>query len=505
MAPRRPLAGPRLPAVRFRVAPRPLRSHHFFSRITLLTTSATLAVGLAWLLASLFASPLSAQGPAVDLLMTNARVVDVESGSIVAGRAIAIRGDTIVAIVPMSSAGQFRARRTVNASGRYVLPGLWDMHMHFGGGPALIAENRALLPLFVAHGIVAVRDAAGDLSESVLAWRDSVARGLMDGPTIFTSGPKIEGRNSIWPGDIEIDTRAGVDSALDALQARRVDFIKLTDNTLTPDLFRYALREIRTRGLKSSAHIPQVVPVREAVELGLGSIEHLSYAIRGGAERDGAPPPTDVLAQFDSANAMALYRVMAARGTAITPTLNISRTLAYLDTESHANDPYLRYIGPGLRATYQGRVDRAAQASAAAIKRRHEVHEFTAARLPMLQAAGVMILTGTDAGFLNSFDYPGVGLHDELQLMVKAGLSPLQAIRGATINGARFLNRSTRHGTITVGKAADLLLLDRNPLADISATRAIRGVVMRGVYHDRAALDAMLRETAARVERMPRP
>ncbi len=338
------------------------------------------------------------------------------------------------------------------------------MHIHFGGGPALIAENRVLLPLFVAHGIVAVRDAARDLSESALAWRDSVARAFMDGPTIFTWGHKIEGRNSIWPGDIEIDTRAGVDSALDVLQSRHVHFIKLTDNTLKPDLFRYALCEIQRRGIKSSAHIPQVVPVREAVELGLGSIEHLSYAIRGGAEREGAPPPTDVLAQFDSASAMALYRLMAARGTAITPTLNISRTLAWLDTESHANDPYLRYIGPGLRATYQGRVDRAAQAEAAAIRRRHEVYEFTAARLP-----------------------------------------PLQAIRGATINGARFLNQSTRHGTITVGKAADLLLLDRNPLADISATRGIRGVVMRGVYYDRAALDVMLRETAARVSRMPTP
>jgi len=212
-----------------------------------------------------------------------------------------------------------------------------------------------------------------------------------------------------------------------------------------------------------------------------------------------------MIAAFDSATAMSAYRLMAQRGTAITPTLNISRILAWLDTETHANDEYLKYIGPGLRATYQGRVDRAAAASAAAIARRHQVFEFTSARLPMLQQAGVMILAGTDAGFLNSFDYPGIGLHDELQLLVKAGLTPLQALQGATINGARFLDRTSRHGTIAVGHAADLVILDRNPLQDISATRAINAVVLRGSYHDRNALDTMLRETAERVSRMPKP
>ncbi len=446
-----------------------------------------------------------AQRRIVDLLITNVRVVDVESGQISAPQSIATRGDTIVAIGHPRLNATVRAARTVNASGRFAIPGLWDMHMHFGGGPALIAENRALLPLYVANGVVAVRDAAGDLSGSVLAWRDSIGRGLMDGPTIFTSGPKIEGINSIWPGDIEIDTRAGVDSALDALQAMHVDFVKLTDNTLKPDLFRYALGEIRKRGLKSSAHIPAAVPVREAITLGLGSIEHLSYAVRAGAEREGQAPPADVIVAFDSATAMATYRLMAERGTAITPTLNISKTLAWLDTDTHASDAYLRYIGPGLRATYQGRVDRAAQADAAAVARRHRVYEFTSARLPMLQRAGVLILAGTDAGFLNSFDYPGVGLHDELQLMVNAGLTPLQALRGATINGARFLGQTARHGTIATGHAADLVILDRNPLQDISATRSIRGVVLRGRYSGHAALEAMLERTAMLVARMPKP
>ena len=272
----------------------------------------------------------------VDLLITRARVVDTRSGAITPGRVIAIRGDTIVAIGDSTEGSRFRARRIVDAAGRHVIPGLWDMHMHFGGGDTLIQENRVLLPLYLAHGVTAVRDAAGDLSSTVLAWRDSVARGSLEGPMIFTSGPKIEGKNSIWPGDTEVETQAGVDSALDNLQRLRVDFVKLTDNALKPDLFRYALGEIRRRGMKSSAHIPSGVPVREAVELGLGSIEHLSYAIRGASEGiPKAPGADNQPPSFDSANAVALYRFMAERGTAITPTLNISRTLAWLDSEDH--------------------------------------------------------------------------------------------------------------------------------------------------------------------------
>jgi imidazolonepropionase-like amidohydrolase len=459
----------------------------------------TLAVTATGLLAAT-----ASQAPSADLVIMRARVVDVRNGEITPGRSIVIRGDTIVAIVDSAAGARFQSKQIVDANGRHVVPGLWDMHMHFGGGDTLIHENRVLLPLFLAHGITGVRDAAGDLASTVLAWRDSVARGLLEGPTIFTSGAKIEGVNSIWPGDTEVSTTAGVDSALDALQRQRVDFVKLTDNALTPELFRFALGEIRKRGMKSSAHIPSAVPVREAIELGLGSIEHLSYAIRAGVEgspRQGA----DNQSRFDTATAMAVYRLMAQRGTALTPTLNISRTLAWLDSEDHSRDDYLKYIGPGLQATYAWRVERQAGSTPAQIERRHANYEFSSSKLPLIRSAGVLILAGTDAGFLNSYDYPGRGLHDELGHLVRAGLTPLQALQASTINGARFLGRESRHGTLERGRASDLVILDGNPLADITATRRIHGVVVRGRYLDRAALDAMLARVSADVARMKRP
>ena len=131
--------------------------------------------------------------------------------------------------------------------------------------------------------------------------------------------------------------------------------------------------------------------------------------------------------------------------------------------------------------------------------RRHERYQRNASILPLLQQAGVNILAGTDAGFLNSFNYPGVGLHDEMQRFVESGLTPLQTLQAATINGARFLGQDKEHGSLAAGKAADIVLLDADPLRDIGATRKIDTFVLRGQVHDRAALDAMLAQVRGEV------
>lgn len=204
-------------------------------------------------------------------------------------------------------------------------------------------------------------------------------------------------------------------------------------------------------------------------------------------------------AGFDPETAMAAYRHLATKNVFVRPTLNGGRIIAYLDQDDHRTDEYLGLIGPGLRATYNWRVERAAKAVAAAIAARHAHFEREAAVLPMLQAAGVTIMAGTDAGFLNSFNYPGIGLHDEPSLFVEKGLTPAQALRSATRAGPAWFGKLDRHRAIDRYKAADLVLLDRNPLEDIAATRPIHAVVLRGAVHDRAALDAMLADSRAKV------
>jgi len=441
----------------------------------------------------------------VDLLIVGATVIDVASGTLAPDCAVAVRGGDIVAVVPAAKASAYAAGRVVEAHGRFVMPGLWDNHVHFGGGPALIEENKALLPLYVAHGITTVRDASGDLPQEVLAWRGEVASGKLMGPTIYSSGPKLEGLNPIWKGTIEVGSEADVDAALARLKGLKVDFVKITDNTLKPDLFLYALRRAKALHLTTSAHIPAAITIDQASEAGLGSIEHMGFALRMGSPEEaaiaadvaagritGAEAAGRTLATFDPATASAGFRRLAARGTFITPTLNGTRVTAYLDQDDHAADPYLAYIGPGLKATYAWRVERAAKDDAAAIARRHAVYEKNVTLLPLLQAAGVGILAGTDAGFLNSFNYPGIGLHDEMAIFVRGGLTPLQTLQASVINGPRFLRQTARYGAVAPGKAADILILDRNPLDDIGATRAIAGVVLKGRYFDRPALDAML-------------
>ena len=468
-----------------------------------------LRAGLAALLA--VAAPAAAREQA-DLLIHNATIVDVTHNRLVRGQAVAISGDTIQAVGPKRSLNRrYAAKAQLDASGKYVMPGLWDMHVHFGGGPELIEDNKNLLPVYVAYGVTAVRDCAADISSSVLEWRSEIASGRLLGPRIFTSGPKLEGYKPIWKGTLEVGTPAEVEAALDRLQAMKVDFVKITDNTLKPDTFLYALAAAKRRGLLTSAHTPYALTIEQAVDTGLNSIEHIDYLIKAGSPREkelGATYAAGKISygdatnafvdSFDPAYARREYSRLATKGVYVTPTLNMIRILAYLDREDHSKDPALAYIGPGLRKTYDWRIERAAKATPAQIAARHKEYELSKRVLPMLVAAGIPILAGTDAGYLNSFNYPGEGLHDELERYVESGLTPQQALASATITGPRFLGYSARYGAVKDGKAADLLILDANPLKSVKATRAINAVVLHGHLLDRATLDKLLADARAK-------
>jgi imidazolonepropionase-like amidohydrolase len=461
-----------------------------------------------------FASPALGAPRQGDVIIRHVSVVDVERATTIAKQAVVLQGGDIVAVgADAVVAKDWRAKRTVEGKGRYLIPGLWDMHVHFGGGPELVDENKALLPLYVANGITTIRDCSGDLADQVLAWRGEIAAGTLFGPRLLTSGAKIEGIAPVWKGTIEVGSEADVDATLARLQQRdKVDFVKITDNTLKPELFLYALRRAKALGIRTSGHIPMALTVDQAVDAGISSIEHLDYAYNAGAKDeaaiaadfaagriDRAEANRRLDAGFDRDTAMSAYRRFAAKGVSVTPTLNGSRILAYLDRDDHSKDEGLAYIGPKLRKTYDWRIERAAKADAAAVAARHKQIEDVATILPMLAEAGVPIMAGTDAGFLNSFNYPGFGLHDEIELFVEKGLTPAQALASATRAGPAWFGSLDRYGAIRPGMAADLVLLIANPLEDVAATRAIDAVVMRGKVHDRAALDKMLADTRAQV------
>lgn len=448
-----------------------------------------------------------------DLIISDVSIIDIKTGNVTPHQFITVEKDVITGVFNQKEAANIEAKTKVSGKGKFAIPGLWDMHMHFGGGETLIQENKNLLPLFLAHGITTVRDASADISNSVLQWREEIKAGTLSGPTIFTSGPKLEGYKSVWLGDIEIDKAEEIPKALDSLDGLKVDFVKITDNTMKPELFLEAVRQARKRGYKVSGHIPSSLTMQDVMAAGLSSIEHMSYVLRAGTKNEkeiaelsfsgklkGRELSERIMADFNEKTAMQVYQQMAKNDIYVTPTLSLPHLLARFDEDNHKKDTYLQYIGKGLQKTYQMRIDRVIKDDNEAIKFRKAMNVNSESPIPLLQKAGVKIMAGTDAGYLNSFTYPGIGLHKELELMVAAGLTPLQALQASIINPALFLGKK-EYGSLAKGKKADILLLDENPLLNISSTQKIYNVVVKGktmTQSDiKAALDDIKQKTAA--------
>lgn len=476
-----------------------------------MTGLAPIAAGAAALAAACAAGPV--QQP--DLAITRVDVIDVEAGTVLADRTVTIADGRITGVHEGAGAAA-GATRVLDGDGRYLIPGLWDMHVHIRGGLELAEANRRLLPTYVANGVTTVRDAGGDLADSVIVWRGRIASGEMVGPRILTAGPKLDGPTGGWDGSIRISSPAGVAAAFDSLQALGADYVKLYDGSMSGDVFLAAVDEARRRDLIVTGHMPFSVDFRDAVAHGLNASEHLYSVFKGTAANEDSV--TRAVAQpaegerplgfwtalavmrprYDDARAKETYQLMAEAGTAVLPTLHIMRTLSYIAEADHSRDAELRYIDQTFEATYEGRVRSARRSSPEARRERQLLHELFIRMVPDLHAAGVTIIAGSDAGASNSYVYPGTSLHAELSELVGAGLSPADALRAATIKSATFMRLGEQYGRVAEGYRADLVLLTANPLEDIANTRIIDAVIFGGEVLNRAALDGLLAAAARR-------
>lgn len=446
------------------------------------------------------------ENPKVDLLIKNVNIVDIEGDSVLNSQYILIRQDTIFAIGDETLAGQYNPTETIDGEGKFLMPGLWDNHVHFGGAE-YIYENEQLLPLYLAFGVTTVRDAAGDISLEVLKWRDEINEGKRIGPKILTSGPKIEGIESIWPGDLEVGSSEELDLALDSLEKLKVDFVKITDNTMKPELFLEAIEKATARGWSVSGHIPAALTLDQASKAGQKTVEHLGYMLRASTPKESEISAGRASGKLTAQEANALqaktlndsvaienFRQLASQGTGVVPTLLISYNIAYLDENEFENDTILNYLGPKLKESYQWRIQRMANDTPEDKQNRKNGFEATARLLPMIQKSGMKIIAGTDAGFLNTYDYPGLAIHLELQKFVEYGLTPREALIASVINGPGYFGVEKDYGAVKVGKTANLLLLNSNPLEKIESTLDIDGVIKEGVFYSRSTLDQMLAE-----------
>jgi hypothetical protein len=458
-------------------------------------------------IAIIFSETAFSQQKNVDLIINHINIVDVVQNKIIQNQSIVVLKDRITAIGAAEAIKRkYKSTLIINGTGKFIMPSLWDMHVHFGGD-TLIGENKLLLPLYTAMGISHVRDCAGDISDSVIAWKNAIAANKLEGPSIFTSGPKLEGIKSIWPGDLEIGNEQELQKSLDSLAKLKVDFVKITDNTLEPNLFLKSIVAARKRGWKVTGHIPATMTVATYANAGLSAIEHIGYLQRAASDKEDSITQLRASGKITNKEAAVLYlntfnkevavqkfKQLAANGTAVVPTINGSFKTTYLDQYDFTKDEYLKYLGPAFKRTYGWRVNRAAGDNAEAIQFRHANFEAAASLLPILYKSGVTILAGTDAGFLNSYNYPGLGMHEELAIMVKYGLTPQEAILCSIVNGPAFFGLQNDYGSVAINKKADLLILNANPLEKIENTQRIFGFIRKGKYLDRQKLNLLLEQ-----------
>jgi len=445
-----------------------------------------------------------------DVVINHVTIVDVLTGQLVPNQVVAIAKGKIVEI-QVADKDSYAAKQYVNGNGRYLIPGLWDMHVHFRGGDSLVAANKKSLTLYLAHGITTVRDAGGDLTSSIFQWRREMDAGRLAGPRIFTSGPKIDGPGAYWPGSLEVETPTQIRHALDSLQQLKVDYVKLYDSKISGMAYLETIRQAQRRGLKTTGHMPYSVTLGEAVKSGLDATEHLYYVFKACSGKEdsltaavrnslAASKPLNLFAvlptvydTYSPAAAARIFALMAKRHTAAVPTLYIQKTLAELADNDHAQDSLLAYIDPKIQATYQRRLGETRQQPLTTRVFNKKLASKFMSLIPQMQGAGVSLLAGSDSGPFNSFIYPGTSLHGELELLVLAGLTPLQALQTATVNGARFMGVAEHTAAIAPGKDADLVLLTANPLENIGNVRKIDAVISRGKAYPAAALTNMMR------------
>jgi imidazolonepropionase-like amidohydrolase len=414
------------------------------------------------LAAGLLSTParLGAQTTTID----NVTIVDVTNGRLQPRKTIVVEGKRIARIVDANSVT--RAAATLDGTGMFVIPGLWDMHVHayFTNDTARFhSTNEVMLPLFIVNGVTGVRDLGSNL-EATLSARDSIAAHRLIGPRMVVSGPMIDGPTTRYAAAIKVATPDEARAAVRMLKERGVDIIKT--QTLIPRDAYFALADEATRiGIPFEGHVPREITGLEAVTARQRSFEHMIGV---------TDTNTTLIAALAKNRVWQCPTVINSVGTA--------RDLI--------EDPGLAYW---LKSSVEGWRRTAMTKLEAPDSAQRAFDERATRRLALIKKlhdAKIPLLAGTDAPA--GYDLvPGTSIHRELELLVRTGLTPLEALQTATLNPALFFGKTAEWGTVEPGKVADLVMLSRNPLQDIRNTLSVAAVVADGRYYSARQLDSL--------------
>ena len=453
-----------------------------------------------------FCRPDLAQKPATaDLLvLENATVVDVRSGDLKPDQTVILERNRISWVGPSKAAKYPRNAASVNCHGLFLIPGLWDMHVHLVFGDWFPDAKDISLPLFIANGVTGVRDMGSEL-DVVQAWRDEVEAGRLIGPRILSSGPMLDGPKPRFPSSIAISASEDGRRAVADQKRRGADFIKLQSLIPREAVFAIA-EEAKKQEIPFEGHVPDAVRASEMSEAGMKSFEHLIGIFEGSSPAEdeflkGNKTEGKFLATYDPERAAALAALLARNRTWQCPTLVWERGGNMIDATDFSNDVRVKYVPASWRnKTWKRFTDEIIQGYGTDdLATREKFIEKELEVVGLLHKAGVPFLAGTDTP-AGVHVFPGYSLHEELQRFVAAGFTPFEALQTATINPARFFGMEDQAGTVEKGRFADLVLLSANPLDDIRNTQKIAAVITNEHYYRRADLEKMLAavETAAR-------
>jgi cytosine/adenosine deaminase-related metal-dependent hydrolase len=448
--------------------------------------------------------------PPVDLVIENVTVIDAVNGART-GQTVSVDDGRIVAVADAGT--PVNADETLDGAGRYLIPGLWDFHVH------LTYDQRfteSMGDLFLHHGITSIRDTGGPLELVAPAVERLRAEGAT-APRVFFAGPLLDGRDVVYDGENLPPLGIGNPDAETAranvarLAEAGVDFIKIYE-MVSPEVFEVLVEEARARGLPMDGHVPLSMRARD-VGPHVQSLEHLRniemdcVADAGArvAERrgllenpDGMPgsqlrsslhrayrlPSVEA---YDAGECAQVFEAMTS--TIQVPTLRLNAMGLQPPFERSDWDALLPKLPGDARAEWQAATEASRQESGP--MRDTTYGTFSVHLVGLMHDAGVPVAAGTDTPI--GFAAPGYSLHSELEMLVRAGLTTQEALYAATVRPAEFFGLQTLMGTVEEGRLADLVLLSANPLDDITNTRAVEAVVTKGDLLTREELDALVR------------
>jgi imidazolonepropionase-like amidohydrolase len=451
-------------------------------------------------------------------------VVDVMDGSLLPEQTVLIARSRIVAVGRADEVRIPRDAELVEAAGRYLIPGLWDMHVHSVGpvaddtpSPSIAAQDWHL-PLFLAHGVTGVRNMNDGTGDVTLELTKTIKRQLAEGsrlgpPRFFSAGPAVDGDPPLgFTKKVVVRTAAEARAVVEQLASNGADLIKVYEN-VSREAYFAILGEARRRRIPVDGHLPFRITAEEAAEAGQRTVEHpdalaagcstkadaerkrfmgvlADYDARPGSESPLLMQLRHVRVLFDSRDPAACASAIQAfrrNGVALTADLLVYHHIVNAE-EILSDTARLRHVPEAIRRNWEGLLDSETTRELQSILGPIPALELENVRLA--NEAGVMLLAATDVDI--PMGVPGLSLHEELVRLVQAGLTPLAALQAATRNPARVLGLTDALGRIEPGKLADLVLLDANPLEDIRNTQKIRAVVADGQLYRRADLDRLL-------------